>query len=450
MNLKVDSRKVKPGDTFIAIRGAAEDGHKYIDAAIKNGATKIICEYGNYDVETIIVPNSKKYLDKEMDKLFKNLLKDIKMIGVTGTNGKTTSTFFVYELLKLLGNNASLIGTTGFYTSKGFVPLNNTTPGQIELYELFSEAVKYNSKYIVMEISSHALAQERVKGLFFDIEGFTNLTQDHLDSHKTMEGYKNSKLKILDFLKNDGTIIVNNDDKYSDEFKRKRYITFGTKESNLTILDIKLFEKHSEVLFNYKNNEYRVKLNFTSDFNIYNYVMAFLIVNTLGFSSDEIINVSDKLTLPPGRSQEIGVGEALAVIDFAHSPDSLEKIITNYKNIRKGKVITITGCDGDRDKIKRPIMAKIACEKSDYVIFTHVDIFNEDPESIKSDMLKAADKEKSIFIDNRKEAILHGLKMLKSGDTLLILGMGHETYQTVGKEKIPHSDYEEVIKFINS
>lgn len=450
MKLKVDSRKVKPGDTFIAIKGVLEDGHKYIDAAIKNGASKIICEYGDYEVETIKVPNTKEYLDNEMEKLFKDLLKDIKLIGVTGTNGKTTTTFFVYEILKLLGNETALIGTTGFYTSKGLTPINNTTPGQIELYELFSEAVNDNVKYIVMEISSQALEQGRTKGIKFDVEGFTNLTQDHLDSHKTMDNYKNSKLKILDFLKSDGTIVVNNDDPYAEEFKKKNFITFGTKESDLTVINMELFDKYSRVEFKYDNNSYKVELNFTSDFNIYNYVMSLLIVKGLGYELEEIIKVSNKLTLPPGRSQEIGVGEALAVIDFAHSPDSLEKIITNYKNIRKGKVITITGCDGDRDKIKRPIMAKIACEKSDYVIFTHVDIFNEDPESIKSDMLKAADKEKSIFIDNRKEAILHGLKMLKSGDTLLILGMGHETYQTIGKEKIPHSDYEEVMKFINS
>ena len=447
MSLRVDSRKVEPGDTFIAIRGLTEDGHKYIDAAIKNGATKIICEEGNYSAETVIVPNAKKYLEEEVLKLYKGVLQDIKLVGITGTNGKTTTSFFVYELLNNLGLKTAVIGTIGFYVDDIIIPTTNTTPGMLELYELFKEAKSKNCKCVVMEISSHALIQERIKGLSFDVEGFSNLTEDHLDYHKTMKEYKNAKTKILDYLKNEGLIIINNDDEYADAFKTKRYITYGLSGEDLKINNFSLYEKYFNVNFTYENKNYFSKVNVPSDFNVYNYLMSVLIVNNLGFNIKDIINVSSNLYLPKGRCESVKVGNGTAIVDFAHTPDALEKIISNYKTIAKGKVITITGCDGDRDKLKRKPMVKIACSKSDYVIFTHVDPFNEDMNAIKEELLSYSDKSKSEFIDDRKEAIKKGLDMLESGDYLLILGMGAETFQTIKGQKIPHSDLEEVLKY---
>lgn len=447
MSLRVDSRKVKPGDTFIAIRGITEDGHKYIDTAIKNGVTKIICEEGNYSVETIIVPNSKKYLEEEILKLYKEVLKDIKLVGVTGTNGKTTVSFFVYELLNKLGLKTAVLGTIGFYVDDIIIPTTNTTPGMLELYELFKEAKERNCKCIIMEISSHALIQERIKGLTFDIEGFTNLTEDHLDYHHTMEGYRDAKVKILNYLSDDGTIIINNDDKYADSFKKKNYLSYGLTGEHLKINNYNLFENYFNVSFTYEEKNYMAKVNVPSDFNIYNYLMAFLIVNKLGYKIDEILKLSNILYLPKGRCESISVGNGTAIIDFAHTPDALNKIIDNYRKLCKGKIITITGCDGDRDKFKREPMVNIACKKSDYVIFTHVDPFNEDMNEIKNEILKYSDKNNSEFVDERKEAIKKGLDMIENGDYLLILGMGAETYQTIKGQKIPHSDFEEVLKY---
>lgn len=447
MSLRVDSRKVEPGDTFIAIRGITEDGHKYIETAIKNGASKIICEEGNYSVETIIVPNSKKYLEDEVLKLYKEALSDIKLIGITGTNGKTTVSFFVYELLNKLGLKTAVLGTIGFYIDDIIIPTSNTTPGMLELYELFCKAKERNCKCIVMEISSHALIQERIKGLKFDVEGFTNLTEDHLDYHKTMENYRDAKVKILDYLNDNGVIIINNDDEYADAFKKKNYITFGFKDSNLKIRNFNLFENYFNVNFTYKDKNYMAKINVPSDFNVYNYLMAFLIVNKLGYKEEDILKLSNILYLPKGRCESVSVGNSTAIIDFAHTPDALEKIINNYKKLCKGKLITITGCDGDRDKFKREPMVNIACKKSDYVIFTHVDPFNEDMNEIKNVILKYSNKNNSEFIDDRKEAIKKGLDMLGNGDYLLILGMGAETFQTIKGQKIPHSDFEEVLKY---
>lgn len=449
MNLKDDSRKVKKGDTFIAIRGITEDGHKYIESAIKNGASKIICEHGSYSVETIIVPDTRKYLENEMKKYFDEVLKDIKLIGITGTNGKTTTTFFIYELLNLLGHKSAVLGTIGFYVDDIMLPTSNTTPGLIELYELFDEARKRKCEYIAIEVSSHSLYHDRNKGLLFDVAGFTNLTQDHLDFHKTMEEYKNAKLKILNYLKDNGVIVINTDDKYSEDFKKKNYLSYGYNGEDLKILSIETYDEHSKVNFNFNNKTYEILLNITSDFNVYNYLMALLVVNLLGYEIENIIKVSEKLYLPAGRSEEIIVNDAKVVIDYAHSPDSVEKMIDNYRPQCKGKLITLTGCDGDRDKLKRPIMASIACKKSEYAILTHTHPFGEDPESVKKDVIKGI-KENGIFIDDRKEAIKKGLEILKPGDIFLILGMGRETYQTYGKELRPHSDYDEVIKFKES
>ena len=447
MSLKVDSRKVKKGDTFIAIRGLTEDGHKYIEDAIKNGATKIICEEGNYSVETLIVENTKDYLDKEIKKLFDETLEDMILIGVTGTNGKTTTTFFIYELFNLLGIKSAVLGTIGFYVDKEIIPTSNTTPGQIELYELFFEAKKRGCKAVVMELSSHSLYHDRIKGLSFDAAAFTNLTQDHLDFHKTMKEYKNTKLKILNYLKKDAFIVVNNDDKYSKDFIKENSITLGKKDSNLIINEINLFKDSSNVKFNYENKSYEINLNFNADFNVYNFLTALMIVNKFGFDVDNILKVSDKLYYPEGRNEKIDVFGAEVIIDYAHSPDAVNKMIDTYRPLTRGKLITLTGCDGSRDRGKRPKMARIAGEKSDFAILTHTHPFDEDPDHVKKDVLKGATKN-SIFIDDRKEAIRKGLNMLEKGDTLLLLGMGRETYQTYGKEIRPHSDYEEVMKFI--
>lgn len=446
MSLKTDSRKVNKGDTFIAIRGLTEDGHKYIEKAIENGASKIICEEGNYSVPTVIVKGTKKYLDDEIKKLYDEVLDGMYLTGITGTNGKTTTSFLISELLTNLGCKCAVLGTIGFYVDDIVIETSNTTPGQIELYELFSEAKKRGCKAISMEMSSHALYHDRVRGLMFDAAGFTNLTQDHLDFHKTMENYEKAKLKILNYVKKDGTIVVNADDKYGKDFMKGKYLSLGYKGKDLIINDMKLFNETSSVDFTFNNHKYSVNLPFSSDFNVYNYLTAFLVVNSLGFEAAKIIDASDNIHLPAGRSEKIMVNGAEIVIDYAHSPDSVEKMIDNYRPLCKGKLITLTGCDGDRDKGKRPIMASIACSKSEYAILTHTQPFGEDLESIKKDVIKGM-KDNGIFMHDRKEAIRHGLEMLENGDIFLILGMGRETFQEYGNEKRPHSDYEEVMKY---
>ena len=240
INIKTDSRKVVPGDTFVAIPGNTVDGHDYINKAIENGATKIIAMHGSYQVETEIVEDTKTYLDEYLKENYANNFKDLKLIGVTGTNGKTTTCYLIYQILKLLGKKVCYIGTIGFYINSERRELANTTPDILELYNLLLEAKNSNIKYVVMEVSSHALDLKRIYGLEFDVCAFTNLTQDHLDYHKTMDNYLKAKLQILNYLKDNGKIIVNSDDVYGKYFKCSKSLTLGSNKDDYQIVGYKL------------------------------------------------------------------------------------------------------------------------------------------------------------------------------------------------------------------
>lgn len=450
INIKTDSRKVQKGDTFVAIKGATVDGHDYIESAIKNGATKIICEHGNYDVDTLIVSDTKEYLQNYIVSNFKEEVNKLDIIGITGTNGKTTTSYLTYQMLNKLGVKTAYIGTIGFYIDDDIKELPNTTPEILEVYSMLIEALEKGCKVVVMEVSSHALALKRVEGLNFKIEAFTNLTEDHLDYHKTMENYLNAKLKILEQLKNDGTIIVNNDDEYGKYFKQKNFQTIGFNESNYQMLNYESNTDGTNINFQYNDNVYSVKTNLRGRFNVYNYMTTLAIVNTYKFELDEIISITKDIYPPKGRCEQVTIRDAAAIIDYAHTPDAVEKIINSFLENKKGRIITIVGCGGDRDPMKRPIMGKIATEKSDYVIFTNDNPRTEDPNAIMNDIIAGVSKNNYEVILDRKSAINKGLSLLKTNDTLLILGKGHEDYQIIGHEKHHLDDKEIVLEYLKS
>ncbi len=450
INIKTDSRKVQKGDTFVAIKGATVDGHDYIESAIKNGATKIICEHGNYDVDTLIVSDTKEYLQNYIVSNFKEEVNKLDIIGITGTNGKTTTSYLTYQMLNKLGVKTAYIGTIGFYIDDDIKELPNTTPEILEVYSMLIEALEKGCKVVVMEVSSHALALKRVEGLNFKIEAFTNLTEDHLDYHKTMENYLNAKLKILEQLKNDGTIIVNNDDEYGKYFKQKNFQTIGFNESNYQILKYESNTDGTNINFQYNDNVYSVKTNLRGRFNVYNYMTTLAIVNIYKFELDEIISITKDIYPPKGRCEQVTIRDATAIIDYAHTPDAVEKIINSFLENKKGRIITIVGCGGDRDPMKRPIMGKIATEKSDYVIFTNDNPRTEDPNAIMNDIIAGVSKNNYEVILDRKSAINKGLSLLKTNDTLLILGKGHEDYQIIGHEKHHLDDKEIVLEYLKS
>mgnify|MGYP004455075041 FL=1 len=445
LNIKDDSRKVVKGDIFVALKGKRLDGHDYIEDAIKNGAVKVVCERGSYAVETIIVEDTKKYLDDYLVSNYSSYFKDIKLIGVTGTNGKTSTCFITYQILNRLNIKTCYIGTIGCYIDKDVIELDNTTPDILELYNLLINAKEKGCKVVVMEVSSHSLVQERIKGLEFSLCAFTNLTLDHLDYHKSMEEYLHAKLKIFNYLKDDGKIVINVDDKYSKYFMERRSVTLGSNDSDYKIIDYRLSNNNTFIKFIVNNDIYSVTTNLIGKFNIYNYLTSLALVNSLGINIKDIINVTDMVYAPKGRSEIIKYNKSIIVIDYAHTPDAVSKIINSFREVTNGSIITILGCGGDRDKSKRSIMGSISTNLSDIVIFTNDNPRTEKEDLIISDILKGVNKYNYTIIYDRKSAIKYGISLLNKDDTLLILGKGHEDYQILGNNKIHLSDYEEVI-----
>lgn len=449
MNIKTNSKRIKKGDTFIALKGMTYDGHDYIEEAIKNGAEKIICEHGEYNVQTIIVPSTKEYLNNYLDINYYNKIKDITLIGITGTNGKTTSCYFIYELLKMLDVKCAYIGTIGFFIDKKERDLNNTTPEILELYEMFLECKSRGVNVIVMEVSSHALELDRVHGLKFNYVCFTNLTVDHLLFHKTMDNYLNAKKKLFNMLKKDAISITNVDDKYKDNFLLDNTITYGESKSDFNIIKYKLKLDKTIYKLRYNNKNYKVKMNVIGKYNIYNSLVAIIVLVNMGYNIKRVIKLFKRIKLPSGRLDMIKYKKNVIFVDYAHTPDAVKNVLTNAIKFKKNKIYTIIGCGGNRDKTKRKDMGIIATELSDYVIFTNDNPRNEDEMKIVNDMINGIINENYEVILDRSKAIKRGIDLLNKKDILFILGKGHEEYQLINGIKHHFSDKEEVLNYIN-
>ena len=449
MNIKTNSKRIKKGDTFIALKGMTYDGHDYIEEAIENGAEKIICEHGEYNVQTIIVPSTKEYLNNYLDINYYNKIKDITLIGITGTNGKTTSCYFIYELLKMLDVKCAYIGTIGFFIDKKERDLNNTTPEILELYEMFLECKSRGVNVIVMEVSSHALELDRVHGLKFNYVCFTNLTVDHLLFHKTMDNYLNAKKKLFNMLKKDAISITNVDDKYKDNFLLDNTITYGESKSDFNIIKYKLKLDKTIYKLRYNNKNYEVKMNVIGKYNIYNSLVAIIVLVNMGYNIKKVIKLFKRIKLPSGRLDMIKYKKNVIFVDYAHTPDAVKNVLTNAIKFKKNKIYTIIGCGGNRDKTKRKDMGIIATELSDYVIFTNDNPRNEDEMEIVNDMINGIINENYEVILDRSKAIKRGIDLLNKKDILFILGKGHEEYQLINGIKHHFSDKEEVLNYIN-
>ena len=451
INVKVDSRKVKKGDTFIALRGVSSDGHDYIDKAIENGASKLIVEEDkNYSIPYEVVKDTKEYLINYLKENYSKYLENIKIIGFTGTNGKTTSAFLLHSALNMIGLKASYIGTVGFYINTKIESLSNTTPDVLDLFNLMMKSYEMGCKYIVMEVSSQGLSYKRVEGFNFDYAIFTNLTQDHLDFHKTMDNYCNAKVELFKKLKSNGKAIINYDDEYKNNFvlNENNNITYGFTGGDYHIKNYNMTNTGTSIEYEFKNNTYKTITPLIGKYNIYNLLTTLVILNEEGIDSQTINKLIPNLKAPLGRMETIKKGNNSIIIDYAHTPDAVEKIIKTVKEITKGNIYVVFGCTGDRDRTKRPIMTNIVTSLSDKVVITIDDLHNEDPNQIVTDMLEGITNKNYEVILDRKEAIKKGISYLKENDSLLILGKGHEEFIIVKDSKIPFQDKKIVLELL--
>ncbi len=448
--LKVNSKKIEPGDTFIAIKAATRDGHDYIENAIDHGAACIIAEHGQYSVKTIIVPDTRTYLANYLKELYADKLSKLKIIGITGTNGKTTSCYLIYQLLNSLGVKTAYIGTIGFYLPERNRPLVNTTPDLYDLYDMLVEAANDDCEVIAMEVSSQALAMRRLECLKFDMVSFTNLTREHLDYHKTMTEYKNAKLLLFKNVKKSGFAVINIDDKCGKDFimDSNKNILLGQGKGDYRLSNILLTNNHSSFKVEHGDEIKEIVLPIPGIYNIYNYMNAYILCDKLGLDVDDVIKETLNLTAPLGRYQIVKNDKITVIIDYAHTPDAVQNIISSVRDYAEGRVVTLVGCGGDRDKTKRPLMGEVATNNSDYVFFTSDNPRTEDPSEILNDIVAKLEKDNFEIIEDRKEAIKTAINSLEEKDILLVLGKGHEDYQIVGKDKFHFSDYEEVAKYV--
>ncbi len=373
----------------------------------------------------------------------------MRFIGITGTNGKTTTAYLTSQMLFAAGINVACIGTLGFfYNTKKVRDLKNTTPQNAELYSIISEAKEFGASVVVMEISSHALYFDRIDGIELDVAAFTNLTEDHLDIHLTMENYLHTKMLIKDKLKKNGRMIVNADDPAYKYFTTENTGLVGIEKGDYNIVNYEFGLNCTDMILEVGGHSYKIRTNLSRKFNLYNYTIALAIVNSLGVDIEDIVKTGKDILPPPGRNEVFNFRGGLIILDFANTPDAVYQILSAYSENRKGRIITITGCGGDRDIIKRSLIGGVVTELSDWVIFTNNDPRTEEPANIMNDITANLKKDNYGIIYDRASAIKKGINMMGENDIVLVLGKGHEDYHLVGNGRVPYSDKEEILKNI--
>lgn len=448
INIKSDSRKVKPGDIFVALNGIKSNGEDYIDMAIQNGASQVIVESDNkYSVPTIKVSNTREYLTKYLEENYNKYLNEMNIIGITGTNGKTTSCFLIYQALNILNNKCAYIGTIGFYLDKKVMTLPNTSPDICEIYDMLITAYEKGYKNVVMEVSSQGLDMGRIGNINFDFAIFTNLTQDHLDYHKTMENYALAKRGLFDRVKENGISILNSDDSKYELYKTKTTKYYGLNGKDYQITSYNLGYK-TEFELKIDKLVYKFNSKLIGMFNIYNLTCMIALLHLMNYDIETIIKVTEEVSAPPGRMDIVYYKDNIIAIDYAHTPDAMKNVYDLVNEIKQGKIYTVFGCTGSRDRTKRPIMMNLATTNSNYSIITSDDLHDEEFDDIVKDMLKNNTNNNYEVIENRGLAIKKAVSLLKEKDILLILGKGHETSIIVKNENIPFNDREETEKII--
>jgi UDP-N-acetylmuramoyl-L-alanyl-D-glutamate--2,6-diaminopimelate ligase len=453
--LVFDSRKAKPGSVFLALKGVNADGHEFIEKATKEGAQIVVCEHIAVQVEGIlyiVVKNSHYALGLMACNFYEHPSKELKLVGVTGTNGKTTVATLLYKLFRAMNQHVGLISTVENRIDERVLESTHTTPDAVSLNRLLADMRDAGCDYVFMEVSSHAADQDRIAGLDFDGAVFTNITHDHLDYHGTFQNYIYAKKKFFDQLPAHAFALVNSDDKRAmvmlQNTNAKKY-SFSLK--SMTDFKAKILENSMDgLLLEIDGKELHSRL--VGDFNAYNLLAVYGTALLLGEEKEELLKYVSNLTAAEGRFDYVrnNSTEISGIVDYAHTPDALEKVLLTLQKLREnGRVITVVGCGGDRDKTKRPLMAKIACNYSEMALFTSDNPRTESAEVILAEMesgIPASAKSKVLIIPDRRQAIKAACRLAQRGDIVLVAGKGHEKYQEINGVKNPFDDKEELLQ----
>lgn len=458
--VNIDSRRIATGQLFVAMRGTQVDGHRFITKATEQGAVAVLCEelpeVLSEGVTYVKVPSTEDVVGHVATAFYGNPSEKLKMVGATGTNGKTTIATLLYNMFRKLGYKCGLLSTVCNYIEEEVVPADHTTPDPIELNRLLAQMVDAGCQYVFMECSSHAIAQKRIGGLKFSVGIFTNLTRDHLDYHKTFENYRDAKKAFFDMLPKGSYAIINADDKNGSVMVQNTKATVKTYSTRqMADYRARLIECHFEGMY-LEIDGHEVGVQFIGKFNVSNLLAVYGTARVLGEKPEDILIALSTLGSVSGRLEPIRSADGFtAIVDYAHTPDALENVLNAIHEVLdgRGKVITVCGAGGNRDKGKRPLMAKEAARQSDRVIITSDNPRFEDPQEIINDMLAGLDRQqmkKVLSIVDRREAIRTACMMAQKGDVILIAGKGHEDYQEIKGVKHHFDDKEVVREFITN
>lgn len=454
-SLGFDSRKVVPGQLFFAVTGTASDGHRYIADAVAKGATAVVCEKLPEDTrpETayVVVPDTSKALGEIASRFYGDPSGKLRLVGVTGTNGKTTTATLLYDLFRGLGYKCGLISTVSYVIDGKISDATHTTPDAIRLNAMLAEMAHVGCEFCFMEVSSHSVVQERIAGLRFTGGIFTNITHEHLDYHGTFTAYIRAKKTFFDSLSATAFALVNSDDRNGGIMVQNtaaEISTYGMR--GFSDYKVRILENTPEGMLLEMDRE-EVWVKFLGKFNAYNLLAVYAAARLLGADKYEVLTAISDLTPVRGRFETVRSASGVtAIIDYAHTPDALKNVIDTVNDMRKGseKLYVVVGCGGDRDKSKRPEMARIAAEFSDMAIFTSDNPRSEDPEAILAEMKAGVEGiGRYLSITDRREAIKTAAALASPGDIILIAGKGHETYQVVKDETVHLDDREEILKY---
>ena len=451
--IKINSKEVKEGDIFVCTMGVTADRHDFIDEAISNGACAVVVskDVGVKSVPIIKVADTNSYLRELCSKYYDYPYNKMEMIGVTGTNGKTTVAEIIYQLL---GDDCAYLGTNGRKWKNNSLPMRNTTPDVDRLYMYLNEFVNDKCKTTVMEASSEAFFRHRLDDIKFHIAILTNISEDHLNIHKTLDNYIECKCQLFRQVSDNGYSILNSMDVNYERIlhcSKGTILTYGMNESDtLFIKDYKEQDNKMKITFRYNLKDYTVLSPLLGEFNVFNLAPAILTCLAKGISIEEVLKRVESLHQIEGRLEILPfTNKYIIMLDYAHTTDALDKILTYLNKIKKNRIITVTGSAGGREKEKRPGMGKVVLEKSDYVIFTMDDPREEDVNSIIDDLISDSKLTNYERVIDRKEAIYRALSIAEEDDIVFITGKGRDNYMAIGKEYLPYSDYDVIKEYFN-